>query len=406
MKWKQCVAAAALTGVVQGAASWKFDFGSDPAAEGWTRVRADERFSEEKGYGFDLSGSPSDRTSTVTSEGGFYFSVALPPGNYHVRVKTGDPEEASDTTIKAESRRLMLLGKTLDAGESGVSSFTVNVRTPSIGEKGRVKLKDREKPYLHWDGKLTLEFNGERPSIDALLIEPAPDATTVFLLGDSTVTDQPYEPWNSWGQMLPLFFDDEVAVANHAESGESVRSSLGAGRFQQVDHFLKPGDYVLIQFGHNDMKDKRPDALEIYRKNLTEAVATIRKKGGKPVLVTSMERKSGVKGDTLGGYPDAVREVAKETETPLIDLHQMSRTLYQGLGDRLGSAFQDGTHHNNYGSWLLARCVVEGIRGKLPELAEHLREDAGVLNPASPPAVEEFVYPSSPVTDLAKPDGD
>lgn len=406
MHWQKTLALMTMAASLHAAESWKFDFGSDAPAEGFTAVRAMDRFTEGKGYGFDLEGQPVDKARIVTGQGGFYFSVAAEPGNYLVKVKVGDPAEPSDTTIKAESRRLMIWNDKHPAGESEVRSFVVNVRNPSIGENDHVHLKQREKPYLHWDHKLTLEFNGPHPAIDWLEITPAPDATTVFLLGDSTVTDQPNEPWSSWGQSLTVFFDDTVAVANHAESGESVSSSLGAGRFRQVYHFMRPGDYVFFQFGHNDMKDKRPDALETYRKDLTEAVKTVREKGGHPVLVTSMERKAGVKSDTLGKYPDTVREVAEETGATLIDLHQTSRTLYRSMGGHLGAGFQDGTHHNSFGSYLLAGCVAEGIREKLPELAKHFREGVARVDPSAPMMPEQFVYPPSPMTDLLKPDGD
>lgn len=406
MHWQKTLALMTMAASLHAAESWKFDFGSDAPAEGFTAVRATDRFTEEKGYGFDLKGEPVDGAKSVTGEGGFYFSVAAEPGNYLVKVKVGDPSAASDTTIKAESRRLMIWNDKHAAAEPAVRSFVVNVRNASIGKDEHVHLKDREKPCLHWDHKLTLEFNGPHPAIDALEITPAPDATTVFLLGDSTVTDQPNEPWNSWGQMLPVFFDGTVAVSNHAESGESVRSSLGANRFRQVYHSMKKGDYVFIQFGHNDMKDKRPDALDTYRKNLGEAVKTIRWHGGHPVLVTSMERKAGVKADTLGEYPDTVREVAEITGATLIDLHQTSRALYKALGGDLGAAFQDGTHHNPYGSYLLAGCVAEGIRAELPELAKHFREGMARVDPSAPMKPEEFVYAPSPVKDMTKPDGD
>ena len=383
--------------------SWKFDFGEGEPAKGSTAVHADDRFDPEKGYGFDLTGSPADRPGHVT--GGFYFSVVLPEGNYEVTLALGDPAGRSDTTVKAESRRLMLNSVRTRSHETVTERFTVNVRQPAIAGGGEVRLKDREKPYLHWDSKLTLEFGGPDACLDSLQIRPVPDATTVYLLGDSTVTDQPYEPWNSWGQMLPCFFGPGVAVANLAESGESIRSSLSAKRVEKVYRALKPGDHVMIQFGHNDMKSQSPDALELYRTDLTAIVKRIAGLGGHPVLITSMERKSGVNEDTLAGYPDAVRAVAREEEVALIDLHAMSRTLYQALGENLGLAFQDGTHHNNYGSYQLARCVVEGIRKQLPGLAKELRPDVKRFDPASPDDPEEFEIPASPVTDLTKPDG-
>ena len=331
--------------------------------------------------------------------------MELPEGNYDVSVLLGDPSGASDTTIKAESRRLMVENLTTPQGRQVSREFTVNIRQPDIQGGSRVGLKEREKNYLHWDSKLTLEFNGPRPCVAGLEISPAVDPVTVYLLGDSTVTDQPFEPWNSWGQMLPRFFKPGVAVANYAESGESLTSSLSARRVAKVESLVKKGDYVFVQFGHNDMKSKRDGALERYEVDLTALAKRIQAKGGTPVLVTSMERKTGITKDTLAGYPDTVIRVANAEKTALIDLHAMSRQLYVGLGENLDAAFQDGTHHNNFGSYELAKCVVEGIRkAKLP-LASLLAEDVKPFDPAHPDSPADFHYATSPLKDLTKPDG-
>lgn len=390
----------------------KFDFGTTNTASGFTAVTPADVFTPEKGYGFDLGFTPEagDRGGNavkgdfVTGEGGFYFSVGLPQGNYDVTVLLGDPAGKSDTSVKAESRRLMLENVATAEGEQLSRKFTVNVRQAEF-PGGRVGLKDREKPYLHWDNKLTLEFNGPRPCVAAIEIVPAPGATTVWLLGDSTVTDQPFEPWNSWGQMFTRFFKPGVAIANQAESGESLGSSLSSRRVAKVEAEMKKGDYVFIQFGHNDMKSKAPDALQKYEENLGKLVKSIQGKGGTAVLVTSMERKSGVENDTLAGYPDAVKRVAAKEKAPLIDLHAMSRQLYVGLGGDLNAAFQDGTHHNNYGSYQLAKCVVEGIRNAKLPLATMLADDVSPFDPSKPDPLAEFRYAISPVKDLTKPDG-
>ncbi len=392
----------------------RFDFGTSRVADQAIAVEPSSSFTRERGHGFELGAIPAavDRGGDpfsgdfLTSNAGFIFSVELPEGNYDVGVLLGDSKGASDTTIKAESRRLMVEKAVTADGRQVTRKFTVNIRRPGMEDGSRVSLKQREKDYLHWDSKLTLEFNGPRPCVAGLSITPAPDATTVWLLGDSTVTDQPYEPWGSWGQMLPRFFQEGVAVANHAESGESLLSSLGARRVAKVISGLRKGDYVLIQFGHNDMKDRREGALDRYGSNLAQLVDDIRKKEATPVLLTSMERKAGVQKDTLSGYPDTVRRVAGEKNTVLIDLHSMSRKLYAGLGGQLDAAFQDGTHHNNFGSYQLAKCVVEGIRANIPELANRLTDDVKPFDPAKPDDPSVFVMPASPMKDPGKPDGD
>lgn len=204
--------------------------------------------------------------------------------------------------------------------------------------------------------------------------------------------------------MLPRFFQPEIAIANHAESGETIANSLRAQRFEKVFSRMQPGDYLFVQFGHNDQKDKGTNALPTYQTNLKKVVARTRALGGTPVLVTSMERKNGVEQDTLAGYPQTVRDVAKAEGCALIDLNAMSRIFYKALGDDLGKAFQDGTHHNNYGSYELAKCVVEGIQqAKLP-LAAFVVNDFN-FDPAKPDDVNKFEMAVSPTASKEKPLG-
>jgi lysophospholipase L1-like esterase len=396
----------------------RFDFGPGPVQPGYAQVVPDTLYTPDRGYGFepgeivrsvDRSSADPLRGDFCTSDGPFYFSVAVPEGNYNVTVTLGDTGGESDTTIKAELRRLMLEKIHTSAGQFERRTFTVNVRTPAISTGGDVKLKGRERQgeMWNWDDRLTLEFNGRRPCVCAVEIEPAPDAPTVYLLGDSTVCDQPLEPWNSWGQMLPRFFKPGIAVANHAQSGESLRSSLGANRLAKVLSTMKKGDYLFIQYGHNDMKAKGEGVgpFTTYKKDLTHFVQEAKKKGATPVLVTSMERKAGVDKDTLGDYPEAVRQVAKEEDVPLIDLHAVSKTVYKALGADLGKAFQDGTHHNNYGSYELAKCVVEGIRQNKLDLARFIADDVPAFDPSKPDPVASFEMAPSAMSSTTKPLG-
>ena len=384
----------------------EFAFGNGKIKSGWIQVSPTNVYSDAAGCGFEPGADVAAADGCVTSTNPFYFSVKLPEGNYRVTVTLGDKTGESTTTVKAELRRLMLEKVHTARGKTGTRSFIVNLRTPAISTGGEVRLKDREKTkeFWDWDDKLTLEFNGTHPSLRSLEIEPA-RVPTAFILGDSTVCDQPAEPWNSWGQMLTRFFKPDIAIANHAESGESVASSLGAKRFDKVFSLMKPGDYLFVQYGHNDQKDKNPDALETYQANLKKIVARTRTLGGTPVLVTSMERKKGVEQDTLAGYPDAVREIVREENCALIDLNAMSRIFYKALGTDLDKAFQDGTHHNNYGSYELAKCIIAGIKqDKLP-LTKFIVDDFKSFDPAKPDAVATFEMPASPTVDKEKPLG-
>jgi lysophospholipase L1-like esterase len=408
----------ACSGGAEEATSFKFDFGPGKVAPGFTQVFPGQSYSQALGFGFepgaaasgvDRGGSDALTSDFCTSDKPFQFSVALPEGNYRITVTLGDPDGESSTTIKAELRRLMMEKVHTARGQFATRTFTVNIRTPKIAGGGEVSLKPRERTSeaAAWDDKLTLEFNGPRPCLCALEIVRADDLPTVYLLGDSTVCDQPLEPWNSWGQMLPRFLTADVVVANHAESGEALKSSLGARRLEKIWSTMKSGDYLFVQFGHNDMKDRATNALAVYKSNLKLLVAETRKKGGIPVLVTSMERSGGVDRPTLGDYPATVRDVAREDKVALIDLNAMSVVFYKALGpDKLMKAFQDATHHNNYGSYELAKCVVQGIKGSGLGLAQYIVADFKGFDPARPDPVEEFSMPASPGPTGARPLGD
>ena len=395
---------------------WHFDFGNGPVQQGYTRVISDTLYTEALGYGFLADGKSLSRDrqegnalrrDAVVSHQPLYFTANVPEGNYRVTVTLGDLNEPTNTTVKAELRRLMLLNIETKPGEYVTRTFMVNVRRPPFpGGEVRLKGRERTQEAWAWDGQLTLEFNGKRPCICGLDIVKVDGMPTVFILGDSTVCDQSRAPWNSWGQMLTLFFQPSVVIANHAESGESIRSSLGARRFDKVYSLMKPGDYLLIQYGHNDMKDRTPNSSDIYKQNLKTIVAKVRELGGTPVLITSMERKAGIEHDTLQDYPDKVRQVAAENNVALIDLHAMSKVMYKALGDHLDAIFQDGTHHNNFGSYLFAKCVMQGIKDNHLDLARHITDDFTGFDPAHPDAVDAIDIPVSSLITTIQPLGD
>ncbi|HMY75452.1 MAG TPA: rhamnogalacturonan acetylesterase [Blastocatellia bacterium] len=386
----------------------KFDFGSGALKPEYARILPTTIYSADSGYGLEPG-------TGINGSQPFFFSVALPEGNYKVTVTFGDAKAAGSTTVKAELRRLMLEKVDTAPGKSTTQSFIVNVRTPQLPLGGTVHLKDRERTseWWAWDEKLTLEFNGAHPAVSKIEIAKA-DVPTVFLLGDSTVCDQPSEPYNSWGQMLTRFFKPEIAIANHAESGEALKSSFNARRLDKVLGLIKSGDYLFLQFGHNDMKEKGEGigAFTSYKTDLKLFVTEARKLGATPVLVTSMHRRTfdaaGKITNSLGDYPEAVRQLAKEEDVALIDLHAMSKTLYEALGpEKSGALFKegDGTHHSNYGSYELARCIVEGIKANKLGLAKFLVTTVSSFNPAKPDPFEMFNVPASPRSTTVKPLG-
>jgi lysophospholipase L1-like esterase len=249
-------------------------------------------------------------------------------------------------------------------------------------------------------------------------IAPAPGVPTIYLAGDSTVCDQPYEPFNSWGQMFPRFFGPGAAIANHAESGESLRSFISENRLAKLDSLMRPGDYLFIQFGHNDQKERGENvgAFTTYKADLERFVADARGHGVTPVLVTPVSRRTfgddGKITNSLGDYPEAVRRVAREQGVALIDLNAMSAALYEALGpEGAKSLFPtingkvEATHHDNYGSYELAKCVVEGIKAGHLRIADLLLGDAPPFDPAHPDPLGFFRVPPSPKASKETPYG-
>ncbi|MDQ3011173.1 MAG: rhamnogalacturonan acetylesterase [Acidobacteriota bacterium] len=408
-----------------GRVSYKFDFSDRRAASAeWKQILPTTIYSKETGYGFEpgvevvgvnYGGSDSKNTQALVSDKPFFFSVALPEGNYSVTIGFGRTTEATRMAVKAELRRLMVENIEIPRATFEKRTFIVNVRRPQIEEGGEVRLKDREKTseWWAWDEKLTLEFNGSHPAISSIEIAQV-NVPTIYLLGDSTVCDQPLEPYNSWGQMLTRFFTPDVAIANHAESGESLRSSLGARRLDKVLSLIKQGDYLFLQFGHNDMKEKGEGvgAFTTYKTDLKKFVTEARKRGAMPVLVTSMHRRTFDAGgkitNSLGEYPEAVRQVAKEENVALIDLNVMSKALYEALGPQeSGVLFKegDGTHHSNYGSYQLAKCIVEAIKANKLGIAKFLVKDVLAFDPNKPDPFDGFNVPASPRNTNVKPLG-
>jgi lysophospholipase L1-like esterase len=407
------LAASAANG--HAADAWKFAFGPGRPPAGYTAVGADTVYSAARGYGLEPGGRPDGAHP-------FYFSVALPEGNYTVTVTLGDDNAAADTTIKAELRRLMLENVRTAPGETVTKTFTVNVRTPRIPGGGEVKLKaprETVEEAWNWDGRLTLEINGAHPAVRTIAIAPA-HVPTLYLLGDSTVCDQPAEPYSSWGQMLPRFFKPGIAVANHGESGETYRDSLARRRLDKIVSGMRPGDTLVMQFGHNDQKqlrDGKGGPFTTYKAEIKAHVDAVRAHGGLPVIVSPMERRgfdaAGRVIPSLKDYAEAARQSAQELNVPFVDLNAMSKTFYEALGpEGSKAAFAepapgrlDNTHHDGYGGYELAQAVVLGLRRAHVPAAAYVVDDFA-FDPAHPDPVAAFAVPPSPHRTAERPPGD
>jgi lysophospholipase L1-like esterase len=401
--------------------SYKFFFGTGDAPAGYTKITGDMAYNDTRGYGFDAGTKAAivskNNVNLATADKQFYFSTALPEGNYKVTVTMGNPDVATDVSVKAESRRLMLQNVQTKAGEYVTKTFIVNIRTPKYGDGQLVNLKaprESQKEAWDWDNGLTLEFNGDHPSISDLRIEKV-DVPTIYLVGDSTSCDQVTEPFNSWGQTITVFFKPTVAFANHGESGEDAASCLGRHRFDKIWSEMKPGDYLLIQFGHNDMK--APRTLAQYTDALQRIADGTKKAGGTLIIVTPMNRHT-FSGNTvtnsLQGYPYAAWQVAKDNQLGCVELNGLSKVLYESFGpDKSEDLFaetspgkHDGTHHSDFGSYELAKCVILGLQQTKLGINQYIVDDFH-FDPAHPDQPSDFKVTPTPRqgTGVDKPPG-
>lgn len=369
------------------------------------------------------------KAQNVKSNAPFTRNIEVPDGNYKVTVVLGSKKKAGKTVVRAENRRLMVDEVATKKGQFKTVEFVVNKRTPEIEKGKRVKVKDREKNYNTWDNAINLEFTGAAPAVKEVKIERDTTATTIFLCGNSTVVDQPYEPWASWGQMIPRWFGPEIAISNNAESGLTAGSFLGSYRLDKILTMMKKGDYVICEFGHNDQKEKMAGAGAWYNfsYNLKVFIDKVRAKGGNIIFVTPTQRRRFDDAthskilETHGDYPDAMRAVAKREGVPVIELHDMTRTFFETLGYENSKKalvhypantfpgqdkpLADNTHFNPYGAYEIAKMVVMGMKQLNLPIVKYLRSDWKDFNPAQPDDYNKFVWYNSVQQDVTKPDG-
>lgn len=258
------------------------------------------------------------------------------------------------------------------------------------------------------------------------------DTITVFMIGDSTMANKPLDKENQergWGQMLPIYLEGAIKVDNHAVNGRSSKSFIDEGRWEKVREQIRPGDYVIIQFGHNDEKAKSPDRYTVpgstFDANLKKFVNETREKGGTPILMNSIVRRNfpanGIaaaqtddrqktwkkslenypaEGDTLvdthGDYRIAPKNVAEEMGVVFVDMNTLTHELVQGLGkDSSKDLFMwmpvgkyefapngriDNTHLNVYGGIVVSRLAVNALAEKVPALKPYIRRTVYNLN--------------------------
>lgn len=253
---------------------------------------------------------------------------------------------------------------------------------------------------------------------------------TIFMIGDSTMANKDISGGKmerGWGMMLKNFFTEDVIVDNHALNGRSSKSFISEGHWQKVVEKIKPGDYVFIQFGHNDEKDdpkRHTDPGTTFDENLRKFVKETRMRGGIPVLFNSVVRRiftnsktavadddtrsnssaDLVEGDTLvdthGDYLLSPRNVARELDVPFVDANKITHDLEQGLGpdkskklhmwylpnevSSLPKGRQDNTHYNVYGAYVVAGLLADAVSDVVPELKQYrCKYDASVARDGS-----------------------
>lgn len=256
----------------------------------------------------------------------------------------------------------------------------------------------------------------------SLLMTSSTKTTTIFVIGDSTAAEKANykrSPERGWGMVLQGCFDDKIIVDNHAMNGRSSKSFLDEGRWQKVLEKIKPGDYVFIQFGHNDEKPK-PDRHtapgSTFDAHLAKYVNETREKGGIPVLFNAVVRrcfysedlkndddeklrnkvydgKEKINSDTLidthGAYVVAPRKVAKALNVPFVDATKITHDIETSMGiegsrklhmwflpgenPQVPKGKQDNTHYNIYGARVIANALADAVAEQVPALKKHVR---------------------------------
>lgn len=374
---------------VQHGANLRFDFGPGALEPGYTRVLASTAYGPETGYGWGDTSKVIERdrggddapANDFCLPSGTQFYVDLPDGNYHVSLLTGDRIGRTRMAVRAEGL-LQLYNVQTPTGKFLQDSFTVHVR----------------------DGRLMLEFIGTAPFVNALEIRRVPDdkprLPTVFVASDSTAASYyPHSaPIAGWGHYLADYFDDGVAVDNQAKAGRSSKSFYEEGSLATIEDRLRPGDYLFVMFAINDSADDssnrktRPEST--FKAYLRLYVNSARSRGATPIFVTSQTKRTfdvwGKFTNSVGAYPQAMRELGAELNVPVIDLNRKSIEFFTSIGPEAtkrsflylapgehpnypnGSA--DYIHFQETGARQLARLVVEAVRElNIQPLAQHVR---------------------------------
>ncbi|CAM4158208.1 rhamnogalacturonan lyase family protein [Lederbergia lenta] len=369
---------------------WRFDFGTEdsPVKKDYTQVHPGTGYTEEQGYGF---ADPS-KVTAVAREGEdelkedfavfteTTFQVDLPNGDYAVKVIAGDSAEATEFGVKGNSIQ--------------------KVQNTSVS---RGEFVEREFDIAVINDQLAIQLTGDHSKINAMEIKALPersatDDPAVYIVSDSTAqTFDPYwKPEAGWGQMLPKFFDEKVKINNHAIGGRSTKTFYNEGRLDTVLREIKPNDYLLIQFGHNDATVSVPDRytpVEDYKEYLKTYVNGTRQRGAIPILITPVNRRdfnkdTGKFNVSFPEYKQAAEEVAKDLDVLLVDFNSLSREYFDQIGpegtrsvflhadpgiyEAYPNGIADDTHFQEYGAIQVAGILASAIAELNTPLANYV----------------------------------
>lgn len=308
-------------------------------------------------------------------------------GNYKVTIGIhGSYKQGSRVMIFSGRKRLMANGVQIHPNTYYEQSFIVNVC--DIIPRGKVKAYE--------DRTLDVTIIGDNARISLLKIEEI-QVPTIYIAGDSTVTDQgasyPYVPgaaYCGWASMLPCFISGELGLSNHSHSGLTTLSFIEEGHYKIVEDNIKPGDYFFVQFGHNDQKLPNLDAYGGYADELERYVIRTIENGATPVIITPIARNTwrgsdGSYNDLLGDYAKACFIVGEKHRIKVIDLHGDFMKKIKELGLEQSKLYffpKDYTHTNDYGGYLAASFVASGLKSaNIKGLSEHINLNLEEFNP-------------------------
>ena len=336
-----------------------------------------------------------------TSE--YYFPILFKAtvnarGNYKIKITIHNLNEDTSEFMIFVGRRHLTYKGFIHGKKSYTGEFVVNVSD----------IIPRTTTKRMMDLTIDVAIVGQNKCLSKIEIEPAV-CPTLYVLGDSTVADQgaeyPYAPENSyagWGQMLSAYLSDKIAISNHAHSGLTIESLRSEGHLAIVYDSIRPGDYCIIQFGHNDQKLMHLKAEDGYRQLMEDLIDELKAKGAKPMLVTPMARNSwkgndGTYNDLLFCYAQECKRIGKKKQIPVIDLHKRSTGFVIEKGLRDSSSFfypKDFTHTNDVGAYHMAGYVACEMLEKAEKQIAGMISSTGIGKWEPRPVIKQLEIPT------------